>query len=130
MISSSCQCILLYFVLLISFAATLTLYHGRVSNPPSYMEVEGVAVLNIGSGTGHVFDCAVTGDNVANLRWEKAEGIQMFPVTTESVRIDGMDGDIMVKRLNMGMDPPYAEVGIYTCVNGDETASINITGST
>ena len=86
-----------------------------------------MAVLNIGTGTSHVFDCAISDGNAANLRWEKAEGIQMFPVTTEAVTIDGVV-DVMVKRLSMGMDPPYSEVGIYTCTNGDETASINITG--
>ena len=104
--------------------ATLTLYHGRTSG--SYLSVEGVAVLNIGSGTSHVFDCVVTEGNVANLRWEKAEGVQTFPVTTETVAINEVD--MMVKRLNIGVDPPYSEVGVYSCINGDETASINITG--
>ena len=90
--------------------------------------MEGVAVLNIGSNTSHVFDCAIRGGDVLNLRWEKAEGTQRFPVTTETVSFQGGEV-VMVKRLHLGTDPPNsADVGVYTCVNGDETASINITG--
>lgn len=108
-------------------AATLTVYHGRVTSVGGlYKPVEGVAVLNIGSGTSHLFDCVVTGGSVENLRWEKAEGILRFPVSTETVEIDSVD--VMVRRILFGVDPPYGDVGVYTCVNGGETASINITG--
>ncbi len=116
-----------------SLAATLTIYQGRVASTVSYDQVEGVAVLNIGSGTRHFFDCVGTSASVDALRWEKGEGTLRFPVTTDMVLLDdGMER--MVKRMNLApvnADPAgYSDEGVYVCINGNsnEMVSINITG--
>jgi len=91
-----------------------------------------VAVLNIGSGTKHVFDCITSEGSASSLSWEKNEGVLRFPVTTESVHLNGMD--VMVRRMNLnptnGEPAGFSDVGLYTCVlNQNEMVSINITGS-
>jgi hypothetical protein len=107
------------------YAAThsVIIYHGRNG---IYDQVEGVVVVDIGSGTSHVLDCTTGGGSVNNLRWERDQGNLTFPVSTLTRIINGVR--VMVKRLTLGVDPPFSVVGIYACININERAPINITG--
>jgi hypothetical protein len=109
----------------IRYSATHSvIYHGRNG---IYDQVEDVVVVDIGSGSSHVLDCtAPGGGSVDNLRWERDEGNLTFPVSTVTRKINGVS--VMVKRLTLGVDPPFSGLGIYACININERAPINITG--
>lgn len=122
-------------VILVLYAATLTIYQGRVTiDGATSLPVEGVAVLNLG-GTAmlsHLFDCATNG-STSDLMWEKDEGDQRFPTSLTSITFQ--ENRINVRRMNMGpmtnmMPVDYDDVGVYTCVNSrtGERMSVNITG--
>lgn len=97
-----------------------------MSGVSTYERVEGFAVLNLVNVPSQFFDCVVTaGGNVGNLLWEMAGSTPRFPVTTETVAIDGIN--MMVKRLDLGHIATHADTGIYTCINSGEMVSINIT---
>ena len=121
---------------LISPTGVLTIYHGRVSQSgASIIEVRGVTVLNIGvSNIRHFIDCATTEATASDLVWEKNEGTQRFPVTTENYNHEGVQ--LSTRRMNFAPNNAPAagrnDVGVYTCndtVTGD-MLSINITGGT
>ena len=121
---------------LISPIGALTIYHGRVSlsNIVTIVEVRDVTVLNIGSSFRHFIDCASTEGTASDLVWEKNEGTQRFPVTTESYNYEGVP--FLTRRMNFAPNnvPKFKQndVGVYTCmsnVTGD-MLSINITGGT
>jgi hypothetical protein len=109
----------------IRYAAIHTIiYHGRNG---IYDQVEGVVVVDIGSGSSHVLDCASTGvGGVNNLRWERNHGDLTFPVSTLTRIINGVR--VQLKRLTLGVNPPFSGVGIHTCFNFNERNPINITG--
>ena len=86
-------------------------------------------MLNIGSGVNHFFDCATTEGTTSDLTWEKNEGIQRFPITTENYNYEGEP----ISTLRMDFyNAGFSDVGDYTCMNtvSGEILSINITGGT
>ena len=120
---------------LISPTGVLTIYHGRVSlSGASIIEVRGVTVLNIGSNFRHFIDCATTEGTANYLVWEKNEGTQRFPVTTENYNYEGVQ--LSTRRMDFAPNNAPAvghnDVGVYTCDNTitGEMLSINISGGT
>ena len=88
--------------------------------------------MNLGGTTiFHYFDCVTSVGSVNDLTWEKNIGILRFPITTETVMIDGMT--VMVRRMNLaplgGKPAGYNDEGVYTCPDERQSVSINITGS-
>ena len=89
-------------------------------------------MLSIGSEYSYFFDCATKESTPSDLVWEKNEGTQRFPVTTENYTHEGVP--FSTHRMNFAPNNApaagYSDVGVYTCrdtVTG-ETLSINITG--
>ena len=120
--------------------ATLTLYHGRVTNRVTINEVEGVAVLNLGGTamTSHFFDCHTSQGSPSDLRWTKEEGTLRFPMEVVGP-FEYPDGQLR-RVLRMDLAPTqggaipagHADAGVYICtdtsVDPPQSVSINITG--
>ena len=120
---------------LIPPTGALAIYRGIVSqNDAIISEVRGETVLSIGSNFRYFFDCATKEGTVSDLVWEKNEGTQRFPVTTENYNYEGVPFSTL--RMNFApRNAPIAgfnDVGVYTCRNTvtGNMLSINIFGGT
>ncbi len=101
-------------------AATLSLFHGRVTTEITIVRVQGVVALGLGGDpVGRFLDCNGTNNIVTNLVWRKYNAGTRF---SETARITGLRLDLSTAQLS--------DEGEYMCVDtvtGD-SVSINITG--
>ena len=114
-----CMCVCVCMCICVYLAATLSLYHGRVTSEVTIVRVQGVVALGLGGDpVGQFLDCNGTNNIVTNLVWRKDNAETRFSVTTRST---GLRLDVTNAQLS--------DEGVYMCVdNVGDSVSINVTG--
>ncbi len=115
-----CMCVCVCMCICVYLAATLSLYHGRVTSEVTIVRVQGVVALGLGGYlVGQFLDCNGTNNIVTNLVWRKDNAETRFSEITRSDRL----------RIDVS-NAQLSDEGIYMCmdtVTGD-SVSINVTG--